>query len=162
MRPTLLAFIAVPAALLLLGSPGNAQHAGHGAGAPPTMPRMGGAPVRKPDTIIFAPQQSDGPISLEVAPVWYPGRLELGFKVNTHAGDLAALDLAALTRLVVGPDTLKPNAADPLSGHHAAARVSFPLAAAPRGFTVLVAVDSGSAPRELQWTEQRSVPASRP
>lgn len=95
-------------------------------------------------------------MAFEVAPVWDRGRLELRLAVNTHSGDLAAIDLWRAVRVIARGDTLAPAGAEPLAGHHARARVSFLVPSVPDDFTVLIQDDSTQAPRVLRWRDRDS------
>lgn len=156
---TVVASVAI--ALLAAATPVGAQHAGHGIPAPPTPPSASGQRASAP--AVFPPQQSAGAVTLSVAPRWADGRLVLLMRAETHAGDLASLDLRQAVRLVVNGAIVAPAAADSLHGHQAVGTVVFPLAARPERFTVEIRSVPGAEPRALEWPPRAptSPPAPR-
>jgi len=141
---------------LVPGMPASAQHSGHG-GAPPAS-RAEALPAQT----IFQPQESAGEVTLSLAPRWSDGKLIVLLAANTHSVDLAALDLKQAIRLTIGENTIAPSAADSLSGHHARARVVFPLATAPEHFAIEIRGVPDVEVRVLHWPPQQQAAPQPP
>jgi len=135
----------LPALTILFSAPAYAQHAGH---APPSpAPRAEALPAQT----IFPPQESAGEVTLSLAPRWSDGRLVLLLAASTQSVDLTSIDLKQAMRLVVNGISIAPASADSLAGHHARARVVFPLASKPEAFTIEIRGVPDVELRTMQW-----------
>jgi hypothetical protein len=145
MRP--LALTITLLAAFVGAAPLAAQHGGHG-GPPATS-----APPRDaaPPPALFPPQESAGAVTLLMAPRWAEGRLTVLVSATTHAGDLAAVDLAKAVELHVGGQVIAPSSATALKGHHARATLVFPLADRPERFTLEIRGVPDLEQRTLAW-----------
>lgn len=135
-------------ATLIPSAPARAQHGGHGP-TPPPRPRTAEATAAA--MVVYAPQESAGEVTLSLAPRWSDGKLVVLLAANTHSVDLAQIDLGQALRLVVNGETIAPSAADSLKGHHARARVVFPVPREPSQFTLEIRGVPDVETRTVQW-----------
>jgi hypothetical protein len=66
------------------------------------------------------------------------GSFRVDVSVNTHSGDLAALNLQEATELRVADKRYRPVKPVALQGHHARGRLEFPLDQAPDAFEIVI------------------------
>ncbi len=99
----------------------------------------------------YPSQVSQGAVTLELKPQWDGSRLLIRIGATTHSGDLSEINLREQVRLVIGADSLVPQEATALKGHHSEATVTFRLARRPERFTVLLRDVRDQPLRVLTW-----------
>jgi hypothetical protein len=90
-------------------------------------------------------------VSVQLTPSMKDGHLVVDVRVNTHSGDLAALDLKQAARLQVGERELAPVEVPRLSGHHAGGQMVFDVKAAPESFSIVLSGVRGQPPLTYRW-----------
>lgn len=103
--------------------------------AVPVSPARRDVPPGVQDTA-YASRTSDGAVTLTVQPRWEDGTLFVDIRANTHTVPLSTLDLGTQVRLILGSDSIAPEKAGELSGHHAAATLEFSVERRPSSFTI--------------------------
>jgi len=103
----------------------------------------------------YVPQDSPGQVSLRASPTWADTALVIELSVNTHSGDLSAIDLRRQARLRVGDAVLEPAVTGALGGHHARATLVFRMALRPAvPFTLEIRDVPDVAVRTLTWPKE--------
>jgi hypothetical protein len=141
--------------ILLLGIAFFGIAAGASAEARPTSPRSTDH-LLAPQDSGYAVQTSEGAITLAVQPRWAEGKLILEIEANTHTVPLNSLDLAAQLRLIIAGDSIAPDAAGELSGHHGSTTVEFRLESRPAEFTLEVRDVPDVPLRSFTWPAKES------
>jgi len=96
-------------------------------------------------------QTSPGAVTLELQPRWEDGTLFVEVLANTHTEPLNSLDLAAQVRLIIGTDSIAPDRAGALSGHHSSATLEFRLKSRPAEFAIEIRDVPDVPLRALTW-----------
>lgn len=122
---------------------------------PGTVVAQEGGPGEGGDDGAYEARVSPGEVTLEVRPAWEGGTLAFAIAANTHSVDLSAIDLSEAARLVVGGDTLAPESAGSLRGHHARASVRFRMPSRPGEFTLELRGVPDAPVRRLAWSSAR-------
>jgi hypothetical protein len=105
----------------------------------------------------YPSQVSQGAVTLELEPQWDGSRLLIRIGATTHSGDLSEINLREQLRLVIGTDSLVPQEATALRGHHGRATATFRLGRRPERFTLLLRDVRDQPLRVLTWP-----PVARP
>lgn len=79
------------------------------------------------------------------------GRFRIAVSVNTHSGDLRALDLRHNAILHVGASMYQPMREVKLSGHHGTGELEFPLTAVPDAFEIEIHNVATGSSRVFRW-----------
>lgn len=90
-------------------------------------------------------------MTLDVQPRWEDGTLLVDIRANTHSVPLGSLDLTAQVRLIIGTDSIAPNKAGALSGHHGSTTLESGLDSRPAEFTIEIRDVPDVPLRTLIW-----------
>jgi hypothetical protein len=104
-----------------------------------------------PQDSAYSAQTSEGAVTFDVQPRWEDGTLFVDIEANTHSVPLESLDMAAHVRLVIGSDSLVPDRAGELDGHHGTTTIEFRLESRPAEFTIEIRDVPDVPLRTLTW-----------
>ncbi len=136
---------------LLAGAVALALTTQSSAEAAPMPRQRDSAAALQPQDTAYAKQTSEGEVTLEVWPQWQDGVLVVEVRANTHTVDLSGVKLEDQIRLTVDDTEIIPPQAGSLGGHHAVARVVFPLEKRPEFFTIRIRDVPDVPLRVLTW-----------
>jgi hypothetical protein len=106
----------------------------------------------------YTTQTSRGEVTLELQPAWRDGALEVAVSANTHSVDLSLLDLGELARLLVNDESIAPDEAGELSGHHGTTTLVFHLDQRPVSFSIEIRDVPDVPSRVLKWPATQETP----
>jgi hypothetical protein len=106
----------------------------------------------------YATQTSRGEVTLELQPAWRNGVLEVAVSANTHSADLSLLDFKTLARLIVNDESIAPDEAGELSGHHGTTKLVFRLDQKPASFSIEIRDVPDVPLRVLKWPTAADTP----
>ncbi len=104
-----------------------------------------------PQDSAYALLTSRGAVTLELQPRWEDGTLFIDVRADTHTVALDSMDLGARVRLIIGNDSIAPDRAGALSGHHSSTTLEFRRKRRPAEFTIEIRDVPDIALRTLTW-----------
>jgi hypothetical protein len=98
-------------------------------------------------------RESEGAVTVALTPEKHDkGRLSVRIEVNTHTvNDLGKLDLKKIATLRFDGETIAPESAPKLGGHHTSGKLVFPVAEMPRSFSIAIRGMDEPDVREFSW-----------